>query len=134
MIAHQLPGSLQSTPFHEQHPNQQLNIEIPLNNPHEDDDEITPSPVAGDDGSDSFFRALVSDGCRSPGRVESNTNFMIGGIGFSLEDPEITTNFRDLLNRIFGNKWANKSFEVHYHEYRAAESADDWICEIIKLF
>ena len=33
------------------------------------------------------------------------TNFMIGGLGFSVEEPEITSKFRDFFLFMYGTYW-----------------------------
>ena len=64
--------------------------------------ELTPSTVAGDDGSYSFLLQFLPHGCRGSGRVAKVTNFTMGSLGFSIAAPEITTNFRDFPLIMYG--------------------------------
>ena len=68
----------QSPPRKDQFPNQmRIGIEIPLD-PDMPDLELTPSPVAGDDGSDIFLGDVLPRGCRGSGRVGESNKFYDG--------------------------------------------------------
>ena len=71
--------------------------------------ELTLSPVAGDDGSDNFLRLFYRVDVEALEEWAKVTNFMMGGLGFSGEEPESTTNFRDLLLIMYGNLWEKRS-------------------------
>ena len=65
--------------------------------------ELTLSPVTGNDGSDNFlglFYRVVVEALEEWANV---TKFLMGGLGFSVEKPEITSNFRDFLLTMYGN-------------------------------
>ena len=72
------------------------------------------------------------------------TNFMMGGLGFSVEEPEITTNYRDFLI-MYGNNWEKRFLRyttmvieqlkalitgfcklTNYQEAQWAERFDSW--------
>ena len=64
--------------------------------------KLTPSPVAGDDGSDNFWVFFHRVDVEALEDWAQLTNFMMGGLGFSVEEPEITTKFRDFLLIMYG--------------------------------
>ena len=69
------------------------------------DPELTASPVADDDGSDNLSGLFYRVDVEVLEEWAEVTNFMMGGLGFSVEEPEITTNFRDFLLIMHGNNW-----------------------------
>ena len=70
--------------------------------------ELTPYPVAGDDGSDNFFGLFYPVDEKALEEWAKVTNFMMGGLGFSVEEPDITTNFRGFLLIMYGNNWEKR--------------------------
>ena len=52
--------------------------------------ELTLSPVAGDDGSDKFLRLFNRVDVEPLEEWAKVTNFMMGGLRFSVEEPKIT--------------------------------------------
>ena len=96
-------NSPQSPPLQDQVPNQmRIGIEIPLD-PDMPEPELTPSPVAGDDGSDKFLGLFYRVVEEALGEWAKVTNFMMGSLGFSVEEPEITSNLRDFNLIMYGN-------------------------------
>ena len=73
--------SPQSPLLHDQVPNQtRTGVEIPLD-PDMPDPELTPSPVAGDDGSKKFLRLFCRKDVEAPEEWANVTNFfMMSGL------------------------------------------------------
>ena len=69
---------------------------------------LTLFPVAGDDESDNFWRLFYRVGVEAPEVWAIIPNFMMGGLGFSVEEPEITTLFWDFLLIMYGNNWEKR--------------------------
>ena len=93
----------QSPPLQDQVPNQMtIGIEILLD-PDMPEPVLTRSPVAGDDGSDNFLGLFYQVDAEAVEEWAHVTNFMMGGLGFSVEEPEITTYFCDFLPILYGN-------------------------------
>ena len=68
-------NSPQSPPLQHQVPTQmRIGIEIHLD-PDMPEPELTPSSVAGDDGSDNFLGLFLPCGCRGSGRVGQRKKF-----------------------------------------------------------
>ena len=96
-------NSPQCPPLQDQVPNQmRMGIENPRD-PDMPESELTPSPVAGQDGSDIIIGLSHRVDVEAPEELANGTNFMMGGHQVSVEKPEITTIFRDLLLIIYGN-------------------------------
>ena len=79
-----------------------IGIEIPLDR-YKPEPELTPSPVAEDRGSNEFmgfFYRVVVEALEEWANV---TNIMKGGLGFSVELPEITSNFRYFREYVWKN-------------------------------
>ena len=70
---------------------------------------LTPSPVAGDDGTDNFLGLFSRVGLEAPEERANVTNLMMGGLGLSVEEPEITSNFRAFLLIRYGNRWEKRN-------------------------
>ena len=101
-------NSPQSPPLLDQVPNQiRMGIEIPLN-PDMPEPELTPSPVAGDDGSENFLGLFYRVDVEALEEWANLTNFLMGGLGFSVEEPEITSNFRNFLLMMYENNWEKR--------------------------
>ena len=71
-----------------------IGIYIPLD-PYMPEPELTPSPVAGDHGSEKFMGFFYRVDVEALEEWVDVTNIMMGGLGSSVEEPEITSNFRD---------------------------------------
>ena len=105
-------NSPQTPPLQDQVPNQmRIGIEIPVD-PDMTEPELTPSPVAGDDGSDNFLGLFYRVDVEALEEWAKLTSFMMGGLGFSVEDTEITTSFRDFLLIMYGKKWKRQIFRL----------------------
>ena len=88
-------NSPQSPLLQDQVPNQmRIGIETPLD-ADMPEPELIPSPVAGDHGSDNFLEFFYRVDVEAPEEWAVITNFMMGGLAFSVEEPETTSNFRD---------------------------------------
>ena len=74
--------------------------------------ELIPSPVAGDDGSDSSSGLLYRVDVEALEEWAKVTIFMMGGLGFSVEEPDVITNSRDFLLIKYGINW-----EERIHRY-----------------
>ena len=79
-----------------------IGIEIPLD-PDMPELQLTPSPVAGHDGFDNFLGLFHRVDVEALEEWANVTNNMMGGLGFSVEEPEITSNFRDFFLIMYGN-------------------------------
>ena len=105
-------NSPQSPPLQDQVPNQmRIGIEIRLD-PNMPELELTPSPVAGDHGSDNFLGLFYRVDVEALEEWADVSNFMMGGLGFWVEEPEVTSNFRDFLRIMYGNNWEKRI--LHY--------------------
>ena len=72
--------------------------------------ELTPSPVAGDHGSDNFLGLFYRVDVKALEEWANVTNFLMGGLGFKVEEPEITSNFRDFLLIMYRKYWEKRIF------------------------
>ena len=85
-------NSPQSPPLQDQVPNQmRIGIEV-LPDPDMPEPELTPWP--GDDGSDNFLGLFYLMDVEALEEWAKVTNFMMGVLGFSVDEPEFTANFR----------------------------------------
>ena len=90
-------NSPQPPPLQDQVPNQmRIETEIPLELDMPEP-ELTPSPVAGDDGSHNSLGLFYRVDVEALEEWANANNFMMGELGLSVEEREITTNFRDFL-------------------------------------
>ena len=71
--------------------------------------ELATSPIAWDYGSDNFLGLFYRVNVEALGERAKVVNFMMGNLGFSFEEPEITSNFRDFLLILYGNNWGKRS-------------------------
>ena len=86
-------NSPQSPPLQDQVPNQmRIAIEIPLD-PDMPELELTPSPVAGDDGSDNFLGPFNCVDVKALEEWAKVTNFMMGVLVSQLKSPELPQTF-----------------------------------------
>ena len=101
-----------------------IGIEIPL----ETDmplPELIPSPVAGDDGSDNFLGLFYRVDLEALEEWANVTNFVMGALGFSVEEPEITTNFRDIPPDYVWEHLGKNNSSLHHNGNRAVESSNE---------
>ena len=101
-------NSPQSPPLQDQVPNQmKIGVKVPLD-PDMTELELVPSPVAGDDGSQNFLKFFYQVDAEALEELAKVTNFMMDGIGFSVEEPEITSNFLYIHLIVHKNKRAKR--------------------------
>ena len=101
-------NSPQSPPLQDQVKNRKtIGIGIPFD-PDMPEPELTLSPVAGDDGSHKFLGLFYPVEVAALEEWAKVTNFMLGGLGFCVEEPEITTNFRDFFLIMYRNNWEKR--------------------------
>ena len=83
-------SSAQSPPLKEQVPQQmRIGIEIPLD-PDMTEPELSPSPVAGDPGSDNCLGLFYCVDVEALETCGDDTNFLSGSLGYSVEEPATT--------------------------------------------
>ena len=98
----------QSPPVQDQVPKQmRIRTEIPLDHDMLEP-ELTPSPVAGDHGSHDYLGLFYRVDVEALGKWANVTNFIMGGLGFSVKKSEITLVFLDLLLIMYGKKWEKR--------------------------
>ena len=101
-------NSPQSPPLQDQVPNQmRTEIEFRLD-PDMPEPQLTPSPVAGDHGSDNCLGLSYRVDVEALEEWANVTNFMMGDLGFEVEEPEITSNFRDFLLIMYRKYWIKR--------------------------
>ena len=101
--------SPQSPPLNEQRPNNQgLGIEIPLGLPEHMPPEMTPSPVASDEDHDKFLGIFYRVEVEALDEWATVTSFMRGSIGYVVQEPEITDDFKHFLIRMYGSNWERR--------------------------
>ena len=84
-----------------------IGIEILLD-PSMPEPELTPSPVAGDDGSDKFLGIFYRVDTEALEEWVEEINFTMGGLGSSVEELQITTTFRTFLLIMYVNNWEKR--------------------------
>ena len=102
--------SPRSPPLNEQVPNnQRLRIEIPLGLlEHMPQEEMTPSPVVPDEDHDHFLGLYYRVDVEALDEWATATSFMRGSIGYVVQEPEITDNFKQFLIIIYGSNWEKR--------------------------
>ena len=97
--------SPRSPPLNEQTPNNpRLGIEFPLGLPeHMPQQEMTPSPVAPDEDHDNFAGLYYRVDVEALDEWATVTSFMRGSIGYVVQEPEITDDFKQFLIRMYGS-------------------------------
>ena len=102
--------SPRSPPLNEQRPNnQRLGIEIPLSLPeHMPQEKMTPSPVVPDEDHDQFLGLYYRVDVEALDEWATVTSFMRGSIGYVVQEPEITDNFKQFLIIIYGSNWEKR--------------------------
>ena len=89
--------------------NQRLRIEVPLDLPeHMPQQEKTPSPVAPDEAHDHFLRLHYRVDVEALDEWATVTTFMRGSIGYVVQEPEITDNFKQFLITMYGSNWEKR--------------------------
>ena len=96
--------------MNEQRPNnQRLGIEIPLGLPeHKPQQEMTPSPVAVGEDNDIFFGLYYRVDVEALDEWATVTSFMRGSIGYVVQEPEITDDFKQFLITMYGSNWEKR--------------------------
>ena len=107
--------SPQPPSMREQVPNiPRLGIEIPLGLlEHLPEQEMTPSPVAPNEHDDNFLGFVYRVDVKSSKdwatvtqfMRATVTHFMRGSIGFEVQEPDVTEDFKQFLVTIYGSKW-----------------------------
>ena len=99
-----------SPPLNEQVPNnQRLGIGIPLGLPeHMPQEEMTPSPVVPDEDHDHFLGLYYRVDVEALDEWATVTSFMRGSIGYVVQEPEITDNFKQFLIIMYGSNWEKR--------------------------
>ena len=102
--------SPRSLPLNEQRPNiQRLGIEIPLGLPeHMPQEEMTPSPVVLDEDHDHFLGLYYRVDFEALDEWATVTSFMRRSIGYVVQEPEITDNFKQFLIIMYGSTWEKR--------------------------
>ena len=89
--------------------NQRLGIEIPLGLPeHIPQQEMTPSPVAHDEDNDNFVGLYYRVDVEALDDWATVTSFMRGSIGYAVQEPEITDDFKQFLITMYGSNWEKR--------------------------
>ena len=89
--------------------NQRLRIEIPLGLPeHMPQEEMTPSPVVPDEDHDHFLGLFYCVDVEALDEWTTVTSFMRGSIGYVVQEPEITDNFKQFLIIMYGSNWEKR--------------------------
>ena len=99
-------------PLNEQVPNnQRLGIEIPLGLPeHMPQQEMTPSPVAPDEDHDSFLGLYYRVDVEALDEWATLTSFLRGSIGYVVQEPENTDDFKQFLITMYGSNCEKRVF------------------------
>ena len=97
-------------PLNEQVPNnQKLGIEILLGLPeHMPQEEMTPSPVVPDEDHEYFLGLYYRVDVEVLDEWARVTKFMRGSIGYVVQEPEITDNFKQFLIIMYGSNWEKR--------------------------
>ena len=65
--------------------------------------EMTPSPVAPDEDHDKFLGSYYRVVVYALDEWATVTNFMRGSIGYVVQEPEITDDFKQFLIKMYGS-------------------------------
>ena len=89
--------------------NQRLGIQFPLGLPeHMPHREMTPSPVVPDGDPDHFLGLYYRVDVEALDEWATFTSFMRGSIGYVVQKPEITDDFKQFLIRMYGSNWEKR--------------------------
>ena len=96
--------------LNEQVPNKaRLGIEILLCLPdHMPQQEMTPSPVAPVENNDNFLGLYYGVDVEVLDEWATVPSFIRGSIGFIVQEPEITDDFKQFLKTMYGSKWEKR--------------------------
>ena len=102
--------SPRSPPLNYQVPNnQRLGIEIPLGLPeHMAQEEMTSSPVVPDEDHDHFLGLYYRVDVEALDEWATVTSFMRRSIGYVVQEPEITDNFKQFLIIMHDSNWEKR--------------------------
>ena len=102
--------SPRSPPENEQVLNyQRLRIEIPLGLPeHMPQQKMTPSLVVPDEDHDNFLGLYYRVDVEALDEWATVTSFMRGSIGYVVQEPEITDDFKQFLIRMYCSNWEKR--------------------------
>ena len=102
--------SPRSPPLNEQVPNnQRLGLEIPLGLPENMlQQEMTPSPVAPEEDIDNFLELYNRVEEETLDKWATVTSFMRGSIGYVVQEPETTDDFKQFLITMYGSNWEKR--------------------------
>ena len=70
--------------------------------------EKTPSPVAPDEDHDNFLGLYYRLDVEALDEWATVTGFMRGSIGYVVEEPEITDDFKQFLITMYGSNWEKR--------------------------
>ena len=87
---------------------------------------MTPSPVAPDEDNDNFLGLYYRVDVEALDEWAPVTIFMRGSIGFVVQEPETTDDFKQFLITMYGSNW-EKRIELSNHDNRATIRFDQWI-------
>ena len=104
--------SPRSPPLKKQTPNNpRLGIEIPLGLPeHMPPQEMTPSPVAPGEDKDNFLGLFYWVDVEALDEWATLTISMRGSIGFVVQEPKVTDDFKQLLTTMYDSNWEKRLF------------------------
>ena len=102
--------SPRSPPLNEQAGNNpRLGIEIPLSlSEHMPQQVMTPSPVAPNEDHDNFLGLYYGVDVEALDEWATVTSFMRRSIGYIVQEPEITDDFKQFLIRRSGSNWEKR--------------------------
>ena len=102
--------SPRSPSLNQQRPNnQRLGIDIPLGFPeHMPQQEMTPPSVAPDKDHDNFLALYYWVDVEALDEWATATSFMRGSIGYVVQEPEITDDFKQFLVKMYGSNWEKR--------------------------
>ena len=102
--------SPRSPPLNDQVPNnQRLGIEIPLGlQEHMPQEEMTPSPVVPDKGHDHFLGSYYRVDVEALEEWTTVASYMRGSIGYVVQEPENTDNFKQFVINMYGCNWEKR--------------------------
>ena len=70
--------------------------------------ELTPSLVAPAEGNDNFLGLYYRVDVEALDEWATNTSFMRGSIGYVVQEPEITDDFKQFLITMYGSNWGKR--------------------------
>ena len=89
--------------------NPRLEIEIQVGIPeHSPEQEMTTSPVAPIENNDNFFGLFYRVEVEFLNDWATVTQFMRGSIGYVVQEPDVTENFKQFFIIMYGSNWQKK--------------------------